>query len=197
MSGPINLLNRGLVQEAVSLVLPAIENVLTTIAKRRDGFLAVANPHGSRDNDPSFIFELCFGDSATWEHPFDEIAKGKARVSWRTGLNTRRIAVEEPYLYYTGDTKFVGGVAWGPSGRLVVVYSGAEDYLDELICNMVAASIQALSRREYANIPPEQDFPWGQYIKPGTFHDSIGIPSIPPPHPDEVWESGNPPFTGN
>lgn len=154
------LLTEELVREAVDLVRLAIDDIRVNFAKRGDGHLVVGDPLVSRDITLRFLYQESFGHKKHWEHPYDDIARAKGQISHRTGQNARVVATEEPWMFAEGNTKFVGGIAYGPSKRLIVAYSGAEDYIDEMICLLVAAAIQAVCRRAYLGLPAEMDFPW-------------------------------------
>lgn len=158
------LFTEELAREAVGLVVSAIANAGIVFAKRSDGHLVILDPHVSRDVEPRILYEMSFGNPKRWEHPYDEIARAKARLSFRTGQNTRIVATEEPWLFREGDTKYVGSVVSGPSNLLVVAFSGAEDYVDEMYSHWVAAAIQAVCRRAYHNLPAENNFPWGDLL---------------------------------
>lgn len=155
------LLTEEMVREAVDLVRPAIDHIRTTFAKRSHGHLIVVDPNSG--SEPENLYEESWGDPATeWEHSYDLIAQGKADLCFYTGRNSRTVVTEEPYLLGEGHTQWVGAIVSGPSRRLVVSYSGAEDYVDEMICYLVAAAIQMVSRRAFANLPAELDFPWDE-----------------------------------
>jgi hypothetical protein len=44
------------------------------------------------------LFSSIFGDTDTWEHSYDDIALSKALISWKTGLPSRSVQLEAPWL---------------------------------------------------------------------------------------------------
>lgn len=118
--------------------------------KRRALAVVVLDPTKTPVNTPSFedaiLYESYFGDMSTWERAFDEIARRKARLSWRTGLSSHLVQQRAPYLFENDDVKYGGSVVW--EGGLIVAASGLQWYLDQMFSSWIAAAIQALCIQE-------------------------------------------------
>ncbi len=80
---------------------------------------------------------------------YDEIALAKARVSWATGLPSRRVQQDAPHLYQPGMTKWGGSVI---QDKLVVAFSGVQAVFDEAIASMMLAWIIAICRDEMTKL---------------------------------------------
>ncbi len=91
----------------------------------------------------SILYEESFGAPRDqWERPFDEFARAKAMLSWRTGMDSHLVQQRFPHLYDGGDIKFGGGVS---RDGIVVGVSGVEWYFDQLFAELTASACKALS----------------------------------------------------
>jgi len=158
-------LTQRIAEEAVDMVRPAIQKLMED--GRIDGtdlhivIMDPARPCTRADPSRSWeqfeeaiLYQEIIGDRKTWKYPYDDIARSKAYMTWRSGVPSRTIQTDEPWLYAEGDTRYVGSVVLGRTGSLVVAASGVEDYFDEMFSLMVAAAIQGLCRERigfYAN----------------------------------------------
>ncbi len=153
-------LTAGTCESALTLIKPVLD---LGAFKRTDGELIVLNPNvpytreyaslekriaaGDEEALKFFWDEVVlksweFGERSGWEHPYDRVAASKAFISWRTGLPSHMVQQLYPYLYNEGDTKW-GGSAVLPGG-LVIAFSGAEWYYDQMISEMMGSSIKAV-----------------------------------------------------
>lgn len=152
-------LTKDLCKKALQVVEPAILAASEQgIIKRDHGCLVVLNPTRpfsakTRYDRPEFefeddliLFEKEFGNYRKWEHQYHAIAVSKAFISWKTGLSSRQVQLEAPYLYSDGMTKF-GGSAVGEGG-LVVAFSGVEEWFDQMISEMMLAAIKGVCLHE-------------------------------------------------
>lgn len=146
-----HFLTKGLVESAVRIVIPSIEGVLGshyTGSERNSLHLVVLKP-GTEE----ILYECAFGaDKSTWKRPFDDIARAKARFCQRTGMVGRNARMDAPWLYESGDTRFVGGVI---ENGLAVAASGLQDYFDEMFSWMVLGAIQGLCRQWIDDLHPD------------------------------------------
>ena len=135
-------LDKYIAREAIDIVQPTIEKFLGSshTGKENDSIhIVVLNP-GTED----ILFEESLGaDKSTWNYPYDEIARSKARICQRTGMVGRDVQVHAPWHYESGDTRYVGGVY---ENGLVVAASGIQDHYDEMFAWMVVSAIQGLCR---------------------------------------------------
>ncbi len=147
-------LNRELCDEAVRLVLSAIDGLLLLeTAKPKQGCLIILDPtkpwEPKYGQEPSqlFIDEVVLY-KRTWiggrplENVYEEVAIAKAFASWMTGLPAQRIQQEFPHLFRPGWTKWGGSATDGHGG--VVAFSGIKWHMDQLISEMVLAATKAV-----------------------------------------------------
>lgn len=108
----------------------------------------------------AILYEESFGaPREEWERPFDEIARGKALVSWRDGKNSHLVQQEYPYLYNEGDIKFGGGVS---RDGIVVGVSGVQWYFDQMFAEVTVSACKALSIQRMIDVLADTSSP---YIK--------------------------------
>lgn len=127
---------------AFALVKPTILEMMDRgKLKRRDFHIVIAAPRTA----PAFgiLHEESIGEKAKWEGPFDEIARSKAEISWRTGKSSSYIAHCAPHLLTLTDTIF-----WGSDvlDELVTAGSGVEPYYDEMFSGMTNLAIRAVCK---------------------------------------------------
>ena len=142
------LLTYKVAERAVELVRPVISTAMKDgLVKRPHLHIVVVNPAIIPSNDrvlfeqTAILYEASFGRKADWDHDYDEIARSKAFISWRTGLPTHVVQQTMRYLVSDGDTKFFGSAVLH---GLVVAASGVQPWFDEWVSYMVAATCRAL-----------------------------------------------------
>lgn len=154
---PETFVTAPLARKAFELVKPIIREMMDAgKVKRRDFHIVIAAPRTAAEF--SIIHEESMGEKAKWEAPFDEIARSKAEISWRTGKSSSYIAHCAPHLLMLDDT-----IYWGSNvlDELVTAGSGVEPYYDEMFSGMTNLAICALCKqyqmgrsdehREYGN----------------------------------------------
>lgn len=129
-------------KQAFELVKPVIREMMDQgKVKRRDFHIVIAAPRTA----PRFfiLHEESIGEKAKWEAPFDEIARSKAEISWRTGKSSSYIQHCAPHLLTLDDT-----IYWGSDvlDELVTAGSGVEPYYDELFSGMTNLAIRAMCK---------------------------------------------------
>lgn len=152
------ILTPALVREAVQMVRPLIDEMLTTETKRPHLAVVVTGTAAIIDYDPEITFaENCLfvggiGNKELWEHDFIEIALSKAEKSVRTGAPT---GILEPHYLRTGDTLF-----WGSDvlDDIVTACSGVEPFYDEMFSCWINAAVRALCKKKLAELPPDTMF---------------------------------------
>lgn len=145
------ILTEEIAREAIEIITPMLADKIlgSEVAGGRQNLHIVVLKPGSDE----ILYEESFGDDrSAWRHPYDEIARAKARICQRTGMVGRTLQKDAPWLYEPGDTRYVGGVI---ENGLVVAASGLQDYLDEMISWMVLSAIQGLCRDYIAKIPDD------------------------------------------
>jgi len=115
---------------------------------RNHGCIVVMDPRlpyrGDAEEFSKAIFiALRLGNVDAWEHPYDDIALAKAKLSWRTGFSTREVIELYPHLLEEGDVRWAGGIVFN---GWVVAYSGDKAYLDEAVAYTQAAMLTAGAR---------------------------------------------------
>ena len=132
---------------ALDLAQPSIEQAIRCNEGRNALHVIMLDPRCPYKNDTKLpiLLNQTFGerDSKKWSRDFTHIAYLKAEVCWRTGLSSRTVGENAPYLYEPGDTKFPGGVV---CNGLIVAASGLDWQLDEACAHMVIAFFWAQMR---------------------------------------------------
>ena len=124
------ILDRDMAEKAVRITGMAFTGMLGENFLNRNALhVVVLDPtrcYGSNTFAQAILYEGSFGESRKkWERPFDEFARAKAMLSWRTGMDTHLVQQRFPHLYAEGDITFGGGVSRdgivvGVSGRPMV-----------------------------------------------------------------------------
>ena len=135
-------LTKELIQQAVDVITPGILAIMQKDETSRKTVCILAYEQGSHVSTGAPLWQGVIGeqDKKTWEWPFDELAKAKAHVASRTGMDTHLIAREAPHLYEVGDSRLGGGVA---RHGLIVAASGLAWSDDLMIASMIAEAVHA------------------------------------------------------
>lgn len=152
------ILTPGLVNEAFEVVRPHIVATLKSHAKREHLAVVVTttqaihprNPDKTAKEDMFLIAH--FGDKGAWENDYEDIAISKAEKSIRTGRNSAELA---PHYLLDSDTVFWGSVVLDD---IVVACSGVEPYYDEMFSMWIAATVKALAKKRFAELPAGTKF---------------------------------------
>lgn len=138
--------------EAVALARPMFNAALSNARVGESGFLHVVimNPlarPGQCDFASAILHEESLGDSAQWDADYGAFARGKARLSWRTGLSSHEVLALKPHLLLAKDLSVWGSVC---VDGIVVAVSGANPWYDEAFAATIAALFKAVvqGRRE-------------------------------------------------
>ncbi|HZV62655.1 MAG TPA: hypothetical protein VFF75_09580 [Methylophilaceae bacterium] len=146
-------------RHAVELCLPMINTAMESREAGASGFLyiVIMRP-GSRPVDGYFkdaiLYEHAVGDTSKWDADYGVFARGKAEVSWRTGMDSRLVKETRPHLYAEGDSLLQGGVVLHD---LVVAVSGADPWFDEAFAGAVIMTLRALAAKKLAE---QGNQPW-------------------------------------
>ncbi len=101
-------------------VLNAAEKSVTN---KLAGTIVVCFPRTHTETE----FDMVFITDVVGEHPdqakYERIAVEKAKVSWETGLPSRKVQQDAPHLYQNGMTKWGGSVI---ENGLIVAFSGVQ-----------------------------------------------------------------------
>jgi hypothetical protein len=162
------LLTAEMAKKAVDMARPAILAAMESgMFKRKALHIVVMNPATRpwqvENEEDAILYEESFGDPATWETHYDEIARAKAIESWRYDLPTHVIRETMPYLLQANEDRS-DTMYWGSAYLLglVVAGSGVQPCYDEWSGYMVAAGCRALCIEKMQKMleNKERDFVW-------------------------------------
>ena len=137
--------------EVAKILRPSIMEVIRLDPSRVVACVAIPDP--ALQYTPQYLptarprplfWEGVFGetDRTKWKNPYDEFARAKAVLSWRTGLPSHLIQRNRPHLFENGDIKFGGSTAYE---GIVVGTSGLAWHHDLIISGMFATALHALA----------------------------------------------------
>lgn len=146
-------------RHAVELCLPMINAAMESREAGASGFLyiVIMRPGSSPaegDFKDAILYEHAVGDTAKWDADYGVFARGKAEVSWRTGVDSRLAKETRPHLLAEGDSLLQGGVVLH---GLVVAVSGANPWFDEAFAGAVIMTLRALAAKKLAALGNQ---PW-------------------------------------
>jgi len=141
------ILNRDMAVNAVRIVGMAFRGMKhENFLNRNELHVVVLDPSkyfGSCQFEQAVLYEESFGEPREeWERPFDEFARAKAMLSWRTGMDTHLVQQRFPHLYNEGDITFGGGVY---RDGIVVGVSGVQWFFDQMFAELTVSACKALS----------------------------------------------------
>ncbi|WP_420477314.1 hypothetical protein [Noviherbaspirillum sp. ST9] len=142
------LIDRHAAEKAVGLALPMIHEAMKWKEVGESGFLyiVVMDPLRSPPNasfEEAILYEYAVGDRTKWDADYAGFARAKARVAWRTGMDSHLVQELRPYLLEPGDT-----VLWGSAivDGITVAVSGANPWYDEAFAGTVAMCLRAVAK---------------------------------------------------
>jgi hypothetical protein len=131
------ILTKQLAEKAVGLVLPSFNRMKELGIVKGDMHIVVLDP-----TDGTILYEIQIGDVSHWKYNYQEIARLKAEMSRKHGRPSQDIIEKYPYLLDGHDVKYFGNAC---QDGLIVAASGDECEYDQMISEMVVASIKGLS----------------------------------------------------
>jgi hypothetical protein len=146
------LLGRDAAERAVNMALPMIRAAIDDKSAGESGFfyLVVMKP-GSSPASSSFedaiLYEHAVGERERWDADYRGFALAKARIAWRTGIDSHIVQEQRPYLLEAGDSVLWGSVA---IDGIVVAASGADAWYDEAFAGAVALCLRAQAKAAIA-----------------------------------------------
>ena len=153
-------LNRQTAEQAVKLTMPMIEQAMKNPFIGESGFLYIvimdpAMTPVQTDFEQAILYEHAVGDVARWDADYAGFARAKARVSWRTGLDSHTVQESRPYLLTAHDI-----VLWGSTllDGITVSVSGANPWYDEAFAGCVAMCLRALAKANVEAMRGKQFF---------------------------------------
>jgi hypothetical protein len=143
-----HLLDRATAEAAVRMTLPLIDAAMQRKEVGESGFLyiVVMDPVKTPANagfEESILYEHAVGDRAKWDADYAGFARAKARIAWRTGMDSHAVQALRPYLLVDEDTVLWGSVVLD---GIVVGVSGANPWYDEAFAGTVAMCLRAMAK---------------------------------------------------
>lgn len=138
-----------LTKEVVSSAVNIVEGAVTKayahkILKRQDMCIVVLDPAVPYSPVVDFKSAVLHTErrwDSQWEHPYDQIALGKAKLTWRTGMPSDEVHRSAPHLLQPGDVLLGGSTV---RDGLIVACSGVQPHYDRMIAEWVASTIIAM-----------------------------------------------------
>jgi hypothetical protein len=146
------LLGRDAAERAVAMALPMIRTAIENRSAGESGFfyLVVMKPGSSPASstfEDAILYEHAVGDRERWDADYRGFALAKARIAWRTGIDSHIVQEQRPYLLEAGDTVLWGSVAMD---GIVIAASGADAWYDEAFAGAVALCLRAEAKAAIA-----------------------------------------------
>lgn len=148
-----------------AFVLPGIRLAMRKEhVNRKHLHVVVLNPcvPFAEEADLPILFEHSIGERSDWDKwdskTFDDFARAKAMMSWRTGKSSREVVLTTPQLLIPGDTSL-----WGSAviDGVICGISGVQPYFDEMFARMTCAVMIGETSHyaaEFAKNPDASDF---------------------------------------
>lgn len=142
------LLTPELVARVGEILRPSIEEIIEIDPSRFVAHVVVIEPTTRPsqyiDDSVPILWQGSFGKQKQklWPYPYDEFARRKAVLSWRTGLPSHIVRFVKPHLFEEGDFKFGGSIVFE---GIIVGTSGLAWQHDLMISGMMATGCYALS----------------------------------------------------
>ena len=117
--GGSHYLTPAAVRRGVALAAPMLESALADPGVVGSGvlYLVIMDPGCPPDEynfEEAVLYERAFGDRGSWDADYAALARAKAKLSWRTGLDGSVLQDSRPHLLRDGDTVYR---TWHSNGR--------------------------------------------------------------------------------
>lgn len=147
-ASPSYFIDRAAAQAAVQYSLPTITEAMKDSKVGESGFLYIVVMDPGRTPQTScfeeaILYEHAIGDRERWDADYAAFARAKARLAWKTGMDSHAVQELYPHLLSGGDTLLWGSIALD---GIVVGVSGAHPWFDEAIAGTVGMWLRALSK---------------------------------------------------
>lgn len=141
-------IDRTCAEAAVRMSLPMIEAAMKDPEVGDSGFMfiVVMNPAATPDRsgfEQAILYEHAIGDREQWDADYARFARAKARVAWRSGMDSHRVQALSPWTLERGDTTLWGSVA---IDGIVVGASGLQAWYDEAFAGAIAMCMRAMAK---------------------------------------------------
>lgn len=141
-------INRESAEQAVRMSLPLIEEAMKLREVGESGFLYLvvmdpARTPASSSFEEAILYEHAVGDRSKWDADYAAFARAKARIAWRTGMDSHLVQELRPHMLAEGDTVLWGSIVLD---GIVVGVSGANPWYDEAFAGTVAMCLRAIAK---------------------------------------------------
>ena len=146
-------IGRDVAEKAVGLALPMIHETMKRKEVGESGFLyiVVMDPlrtPATSSFEEAILYEHAVGDREKWDADYAGFARAKARLAWRTGMDSHLVQELRPQLLADKDTVLWGSIVLD---GIVVGVSGANPWYDEAFAGTVAMCLRALAKASAAD----------------------------------------------
>ena len=138
-----------LAEQALALTLPTIEALMESHTSRKCMHIVVLDPNGEILLERGIGPEATNAEFAENMQAFGAVARSKAAIHYRTGRPSREVHDRAPHLLLVGDTVYGGSASYE---GLIVAGSGVQDYFDEAISALLAATLWGLIKEQQAKV---------------------------------------------
>ena len=147
-------------RKAVELALPMIQAAMDSKVAGESGFLyiVVMRPGvtpATTSFEEAILYEHAVGDTSKWDADYRGFALAKAKVSWKTRMDSHLVQELKPHLLEAGDTTLWGSIVLDD---IVVAVSGADPWYDEAFAGTVAYCLRAQAKAGIAGKRGKQLF---------------------------------------
>jgi hypothetical protein len=144
--------DRRAAEAAVEMCLPAITAAMTRKEVGESGFLhiVVMDPLLTPAHcafEEAFLYEYSVGDRSHWDADYAAFSRAKAKIAWRTGMDSHLVQELRPHFLSERDTVLWGSVS---VDGIVVSASGANPWYDEAFSGMIAMCLRAIAKADAA-----------------------------------------------
>ncbi|MCA3182942.1 MULTISPECIES: hypothetical protein [unclassified Cupriavidus] len=135
-------------RRAVELALPMLERSLEDKGVGESHCLHIVimdpgKPYGACAFEQAILYEHSLPSRDRWDADYAHYAREKARITWRTLIDSGQLMDRAPHLLCTGDTVLSGAIVLD---GIVVAASGANGWYDEAFSRCVASLLRAVVR---------------------------------------------------
>lgn len=134
-----------LAKQAVELVKPSINALLQgDLTNREVIHIVMMNPKlkpWESEFEDAILYEESIGDFSTYNIPFRDLARNKAKQAWREQQSNINLKIH-PSSLQDDDCPFYGSFVYG---NIVVSCSGVQQWFDMLVAGWIALAFEQLS----------------------------------------------------
>ncbi|MDT6963332.1 hypothetical protein QTN24_17675 [Cupriavidus sp. SZY C1] len=154
-TGCLPLANADCARRALELALPMLTASLEDKAVGESHCMHIVimdptRPYGSGTFESAILHEHSLPSRDRWDADYAHYAREKARLTWRTQVDSGQLMDRAPHLLCVGDTVLAGAIVLD---GIVVAVSGANGWYDEAFARCVASLLRAVVRERLHGAP--------------------------------------------